>query len=271
MLGLYRLKDAGWRFIAKHRRSPFMRRLHLMAAFVESAWQNEGADFRVNGERFVLEALRGARFETALDVGAHVGEWTVGAAELWNNCHVHGFEVAPPTFQRLEATRAASKYLQRIHLHPVGLSDKPGSQTMYFFPHNPDLTCDLPRYEGMASYPFEGRFSTVDQFCKEHGVSHVDFLKIDVEGAEHRVLSGAQGMLRAGRISCIQFEYGAFALDSRVMLRDYFALLGEGFTIGKIYPNYVDFAPYDWRDENFRFCNYLCVSRDRADLQKLLS
>jgi FkbM family methyltransferase len=270
MFALRRLKDAGRRFIAHHRRSPFVRGLHMMADFVESSWHNDGADIQLNGERFVLEALRAARFETALDVGAHVGQWTGGAAELWSNCQIHGFEVAPSTFKRLEAVRAASQHRQRIHLHPVGLSDKAGSQTMHFFPDHPDLTCDLPRYVSFASQPFEGIFTTVDQFCEERGVSHVDFLKIDVEGAEHRVLSGAQGMLRAGRISCIQFEYGAFVLDSRLMLRDFFTLLGEAFAIGKIYPNYVDFAPYDWRAEDLRFCNYLCVSRDRPELQRLL-
>lgn len=41
--------------------------------------------------------------------------------------------------------------------------------------------------------PMEVR--TVDWFCKERALDHIDYLKIDVEGAEYDVLSGAANML----------------------------------------------------------------------------
>jgi len=113
------------------------------------------------------------------------------------------------------------------------------------------------------------RFSTLDRFCHDQGIGQVDYLKIDVEGAEHRVLKGGAGMLEAGKVACMQFEYGAFSIDSHFLLQDYFRLLERRFHIGKIYPTSVTFGPYDWRDEDFRFCNYLCISRDRPDLLRL--
>ena len=59
-------------------------------------------------------------------------------------------------------------------------------------------------------------------------------------------------------------------VDTRFRLKDFFTLLGGQFEIGKIYPTYVDFGDYDWRSEDFRFANYLCISRDHPELRRLL-
>ena len=62
----------------------------------------------------------------------------------------------------------------------------------------------------------------------------------------------------------VQFEYGAFSIDTRVLLQDYYRHLAPRYVIGKVYPGYVDFKDYDWRDETFQFSNYVCVDRREA-------
>ena len=271
MLRLGRLKDALRRSIARHRRSGLVTAIHGAAAFVESAWHNEDADFETNGERFALERLRAAEFKVALDVGANVGQWTNAALALWPHCHIHAFEVAPKTFAGLEANARTWSGADRAHLHPFGLSDAAGTLPMYYYPDRHELTSDTPRHDGLTMVPFEAPVTTLDQFCSDRRVDHIDYLKIDVEGAEHRVLNGASALLQANRIDCIQFEYGAFSIDTRVMLRDYFGWLGPSHVIGKIFPTHVAFADYEWTMESFRFSNYLCISRQRGDLQRLVA
>jgi FkbM family methyltransferase len=56
----------------------------------------------VNGETALLQRLTAARFATVFDVGAHVADWSVEALAAWPGSHVHVFEVAPPTFDRLK-------------------------------------------------------------------------------------------------------------------------------------------------------------------------
>jgi hypothetical protein len=119
--------------------------------------------------------------------------------------------------------------------------------------------------------PFEARLITGDAWCDAHGIGEIDFLKIDVEGAEFRVIDGFSRRIAAGKIHCIQFEYGPFSIQTRFLLRDYYALLAEHYWIGKVYPNYVDFSDYHWQLETLRFCNYCCVLRTRPDLRDLLS
>ena len=52
------------------------------------------------------------------------------------------------------------------------------------------------------------RVETVASLLRARGIKHLDFLKIDVEGFERRVLEGAAPLLAGHQILAIQFEYG---------------------------------------------------------------
>jgi FkbM family methyltransferase len=179
-------------------------------------------------------------------------------------------EVAPKTFEELGNRLKPAPGFERVVLNPVGCSDADGSQVMYYFPDHPDLTCDLPRH-AHRSVEFDGKVVTLDRYCRERNIDHVDFLKMDVEGAEHRVLKGFKDYLASGKVYCIQFEYGAFATQTRFLLGDYYAMLSKDYWIGKIYPGYVDFRNYDWTMEDFKFSNYFCLAKTKPELKALLA
>ena len=268
MLGLGRIKNAAHTAIGKHRRSAPVRLLHKVTAFVESAYANEGSDFSANGEKVLLQKLRVHDIRLALDVGANFGDWTSEALEAWPGCVVHAFEIAPKTFEEL--SRRVKPFADRVVLNPVGCADANGTQVMYYFPDDPTLTCDLPRHTHQ-SIKFEAEVVTLDGYCCERQIEHVGFLKLDVEGAEHKVLKGFQQYLQGGKVDCVQFEYGAFSLQTRFFLADYYAMLANSFWIGKIYPGYVDFRDYHWTMEDFKFSNYCCVAKSKPALRALLA
>jgi FkbM family methyltransferase len=265
------LKDRARVAIGRYRRSAPVRGLHSLASFVESAYSNDGFCLESNGEHFLLRKLRAANFRTAFDAGANFGEWSIEALAVWPNCRVHAFEVAPQTFQRLSERVHASGFEDRAALNCLGVSDQTGVQQMYYFPDHPELTCDLPRHDKYESIQFDAQLVTLDEYCESHKIDSVDYLKIDVEGAEYRVLKGFSKYINARKVDCIQFEYGAFSARTRFLLSDYYAVLSEAYWIGKLYPTYVDFREYDWTMEDFRFCNYCCVSKLRPNLRALLS
>ena len=267
MLG--RIKREAASLIGRNRRSHLVRSLHRAAAFVESAYTNEGSNFSRNGEERAIRALRGAGIKIAFDVGANVGDWLMEALNAWPECHVHAFEVAPPTFERLAERVRASPHAARATLNCFGLSDLDQKLEMYYFPEHPELTCDRQRHSGHKQVVFEGKVRTADGYAREHGIEELDFLKIDVEGAEYKVLKGVERLLEDGRVQMVQFEYGAFSIQTRMLLADYYQLLTR-YWIGKIYPTYVDFRDYEWTMEDFRFANFIAVSRSRQELRKLL-
>ncbi len=47
---------------------------------------------------------------------------------------------------------------------------------------------------------------TIDNYCAQNHIAHIDFFKIDVEGFEYEVLVGAEHMLKSHSITAIQFE-----------------------------------------------------------------
>ena len=115
--------------------------------------------------------------------------------------------------------------------------------------------------------------STGDRYCEERGIETIDLLKIDVEGFEDRVLRGFSRMLGAGKVTAVQFEYGLANINTRFLLKDFHELLeGMGFVVGKVFPKYVDFRPYEIAtDEDFKGPNFLAVHSRHATLIDVLA
>jgi FkbM family methyltransferase len=269
--GFGRLKNATRGVIARNRRSRVIQTLHGLAAFIESSYNNNGSDIASNGERRVITQLAKADFRCVMDVGANNGDWAWEALTEWPSSRAHLFEVAPKTYETLAGRLNTSALADRVVLNQLGVSDHAGEQEMHYFPDHPDLTCDLPRHAGYTTVRFHARMETLDRYCEANQIRQVDFLKIDVEGAEYKVLRGFRERLEAQGVHCIQFEYGAFSTQTRVLLQDYYDLLAKTYWIGKIYPTYVDFRDYAWTMEDYQFCNYCCVSTQRPDLRRLLA
>ena len=256
--------------ISRNRRMLPVRWLNGIASFIESAYANEGSNLEHNGEAKLLRRATAARFKVAIDVGANVGDWTAYAVKAWPGCCVHAFEVAAPThFKLLENIRNLG-IEDRVTIHCAGLSDFDGRGEIFYYPDDPEVTADMHRHTTKQVQAMPCTFCTGDAYLAEVGIERVDFLKIDVEGAEHKVLKGFSGTIAENRIQCIQFEYGTFSIDTKVLLKDYYALLGERYWIGKIFPAHVEFQDYDWRTENFRFSNYCCVLKTRPELRRML-
>ena len=55
---------------------------------------------------------------------------------------------------------------------------------------------------------------TLDSYCLENNIEQIDFIKIDVEGAEKLVLEGCSNMLKNKKIKCGIFEVGSTLEDA---------------------------------------------------------
>lgn len=67
---------------------------------------------------------------------------------------------------------------------------------------------------------YKVKTQTLDDYCLKEKINHIDFLKIDVEGAEYKVLKGANKLLKEKKISYIQIEYGNTTKDANINLID---------------------------------------------------
>lgn len=214
-----------------------------------------------NGERWLLDSLRAEPVHTVLDVGANVGKWALMAEASLSSATIYALEAVPPTAAQLRETTSGHT---RIRPFDLGLAAHSGSMVLnYDSAASTHATVTGYPQKGKAQ-PVECAVVTGDDFLARQGLTSVDFLKLDVEGAEHLVLRGLQGSLQAQRIRMIQFEYGRVNILTHFLLRDFYELFHSyGYAVGKIYPDFVDFREYDLTDEDFLGPNYLaCLQND---------
>jgi FkbM family methyltransferase len=154
--------------------------------------------------RFIRQRLRpGATF---IDVGANIGTYALPAALLVGPTgHVVAVEAHPLTYSFLRRNTIANGLGQITPLH-LALGEAPGMVTMNFEPTNPGETHVATTPDGGTGGTVAVAVRRLDDVLAERGISHVDYIKIDVEGFELAVLRGAIGTLAANPDIVVQTE-----------------------------------------------------------------
>jgi len=220
-----------------------------------------------NGERWLIERLRSERFTTILDLGANVGTWATLAAANFPQATIYACEIVPATFNKL---REATSHYPNVRPVLSGFAERTGRMRIRYDPSASAHATYTDYPHSWVGETIDCEVTTGDAFLAEHRIDTVDFLKIDVEGAEHLVLQGLVTALADRRIRFVQFEYGWVNVLTRFLLKDFYDLFGRhGYVVGKIYPDYVEFRDYDLRDEDFLGPNYLACRREEPLLGSL--
>jgi FkbM family methyltransferase len=251
------------------RRNPVARRVVNAARHVIRGYDGANAalsHIENNGELWALERL-GAGLDVVFDVGANVGEWTSYALGAGAKT-VHAFEISPTTADALTQTHGAD---DRVRINRFGLSSESGTITIRHFPDLPVLTTITDFPWELDAEELEVPVRTGDEYMAEHGIDRIDFLKIDVEGAEELVLRGFAKAFERGAIGAVQFEYGRFVVLTKYMLRDFYADLTKwGFVTGKLLPTAWEAKPFHLSMETLTDANYLAIHESRQDLLERL-
>lgn len=124
---------------------------------------------------------------TAVDVGGHIGLWSFNLANWFDN--VRAFE---PVAEHRACFEANVPY-DNVELHAIALGDQPGSVSM----STEDGSSGNTTVAGAGDIPM----MTLDSV----GLSYVDFIKIDCEGYEEKVLRGAVKTIERWRpVICVE-------------------------------------------------------------------
>jgi FkbM family methyltransferase len=146
-----------------------------------------------------------------LDVGANVGNTVAVYAEMFPAARVYAFEPFPTTYEKL-----ADRFRDNPRVHPFNLAAgcRRENGTLYVNEYV-DTNSLLPRpvsgrrYYGSENLP-QGMVPvdvvTLDEFAEEHGLQHINILKLDIQGGEGNALSGAGTLLQDCRVDLIFSE-----------------------------------------------------------------
>lgn len=217
-----------------------------------------------SGELFVIRALKKYIFKSkdpvVFDVGANIGDWSKFVIDEYNGLDykLYMFEPSKSTFKKLTSNIKES---DKTKFFKMALGDAGGETTIYY-----DYSM-----QGSASILNDQNFNlsedirieTVDNFCKKESILKINFLKMDVQGYEFNVLTGAKEMIDAHNIDFIQFEFDSPNIENRIYFKDFYRLLSNEFILYKILFNgFVEIKEYHYRLETFMCLNYLAVRRN---------
>lgn len=140
---------------------------------------------------------------TVFDVGANVGQTVEKIRAQHPNADIWAFEPVPRAFEVLSAEYGGSARCFNIALGAqagTSLSRAQGTSS-----RNRLLarTQEVLRRDTIEVTVVRG-----DDFCEQHGIDFISYLKTDTEGHDLSVLKGFSSMLDGGRVAIVQIETG---------------------------------------------------------------
>jgi FkbM family methyltransferase len=126
------------------------------------------------------------------DVGANIGWYTTLFQSLCGSQgEVHSFEPVPSTFEELRCNVGLNPTRANVHLNQFGLGDEIRDIEIYLFPDDPSGHASLSAAGNINAKAIKTKISTLNTYLTERRISRVDFVKVDIEGAELMFLKGA--------------------------------------------------------------------------------
>jgi FkbM family methyltransferase len=160
----------------------------------------------------------GKTVDTVFDIGSCEGEDAIRYSRFFSRARVHAFEPRPDNLEAIAQNIKLHGGSERIKVHGVALSDQKGFFDFYVSSGQPKEATGtenwnygnkssslLPPSEEMTKHTSWLQFNEkitvpterMDSFCREQQIGKVDFIHIDVQGAELKVLMGAGEILKS--------------------------------------------------------------------------
>jgi FkbM family methyltransferase len=137
-----------------------------------------------------------------LDIGANIGLYSVILGKsVGPSGRVWSFEPHPPTASYLRRNIEMNG-LGNVTVVEQAVCEKAGTAEFHVFAEGCDVYNSLgaksrPQEQLQAQSVISVPTTSLDDFCRKADITQVDLVKLDVEGAEERVLTGAEAILAA--------------------------------------------------------------------------
>ncbi len=169
-------------------------------------------DLNVSVDDAFREQLRliGSDVSCIVEVGAADGRDTERYALASPNAKVVAFEPVPKSFKALHERAVLSPTIQAVN---AAVSDSIGNEEFYignWVDASSLMKANFTNtnYDAYTAptHCINVDVVTLDSFCSENGINNIDLLKIDAQGAELKVLTGATALLSSKAIRVIYCE-----------------------------------------------------------------
>lgn len=166
-------------------------------------------------EEEIIGLFRPKKGDTVVDIGAHMGRYTITSSKsVGASGKVIAVEAHPYNFRILQHNLWLNKLTNVIALNWAVYSKKsrlklylPDEDLGYTMHHSLMTNYLSTKYNKEIERRYvEVEADTLDNLLKNRAIATVDWMKIDVEGAEYEVLKGAKEILTADKPMSILVE-----------------------------------------------------------------
>jgi len=253
------------RFFKRNTHNLFFKPLAGFGRSLNRMYENRNHDIFSNGELTVQKKLALFDPSVMIDGGANIGNYSLLFHKHSPACIIYAFEPVRETCDLLK-----ENVRDHANIIPVnkGLYSENTTREINLFPSNTHSS--LYDIQGLSYDPTGIQTIELvrgDDFLREQKIDKVDFIKLDLEGAEYDALLGFDEALKNKKIKAVQFEYGYINITTRHLLIDFYNLFRDsGYVVGKIFPKIVEFRDYDFKYEDFLGPNFIAVDEDEKEL-----
>jgi FkbM family methyltransferase len=204
-----------------------------------------------------------------LDIGANFGWYTsLMVLACGASGQVHAFEPLPASFAELEKTYKLLGSPSNVLLNNMALGDNRGTIELHLFDGLKSGHASIAPREDMHSAVFRCKMIPLDDYLEENSIVEVDFIKVDIEGAELMFLKGAERLF-------LQASPPIFMIEMALATSKYFGYVpNDLIEFLRTQCDYQFYAADEYRgtlrlidrfaDEDIG-ANVFCVPRQRAD------
>ena len=157
----------------------------------------------------IIERFTPKEGDVVIDIGAHIGRYTIiGAKRVGTNGKVVAIEANPSNFEMLNRNIKLNQLTNIISLNNAVYSKE--TKIKLYLPgeelgHTIYNTVMSDRAKNEDKF-VEVSANTLDYFLQLKGITDVNWIKIDVEGAEFEVLKGATNVLSKSKDIALLIE-----------------------------------------------------------------
>lgn len=254
------------------------RNYYRLARFLWIDARRDGANsMSENGEFVLLKSIVTAAGKldevVVCDIGANVGDYSkklldfAGATGLIKKLKLYLFEPNPSCLELIKS-RFAHMTDSVVNVVPMIITNNSGSARFYVTGETAGTSSMRVDMRTQKATEIEASCITLDDYCRDQGITRLFFAKVDTEGNDMRVLEGAKGLLERGAIDFLQFEYNHRWILFRNYLKDVFDLVEPlGYQVAKVTPKGLEVYPrWHFELEVFWEGNYL-IGKDFKPLK----
>lgn len=183
---------------------------------------------------FADEIIKKAKI--IFDIGGHIGLFSQYCLSLNPWCEIHYFEPIPDLYKQAQERLKN----QNIILNNSGIASKTRAQTIYF---NSEKTMQTSLYNQTFLNPkWTGilvDMKNIEEYSAQQNISHIDLLKLDVEGMEYEILESLSDEFLQ-KIQALLLEFHIFSPEMEKKLLDLTKKLTKHFCVKKFHHQYDD-------------------------------